>query len=389
MNYKLAHPEKLFKALLYVIGGIIVLVLIGKLFGHNKNQEASAEESETAESSEVNYAGIQTFSTQSDDLAMKGTLRSVSSILPESMGDQLAAYMSSMLLSNLENVKTSMLNYMNSAEDPLLGYDPSNYRYIVGINPTRGGAEKGYTVDNAVEKDITFEVARVMIDYLNDHNDGYYFFLTRETDTTKTDAARMNLAEKYQADMLITLACNASEDELGGTIGTYYSKEETLWAEAYQALQEGQTEDDIEIEMTDEEKVRDILSKELAEVLMDACADGFGMWSRFPEVEDTVRTNNPYVSVVIYMGYLTYEFDRNLATDQLCQQQAGEAMAKALLEFLEDEAPVRTVTEKIEEVHTVDDYDPDEVRNLTDEEYEDYSSERDKYKKKEESSGND
>ena len=223
----------------------------------------------------------------------------------------------------------------------------------MAINPARGGTDKGHTAGNVYEKDITLEVGKALLQYLNEHNDGkYYFYLTRDADTAMTDGARVASATSHQADMMITLCCNGSEEELGGTIGVSYDRAAEWKAEWH-------NEDEKEPEWTDEETVRDKLSADLAEQLMDACADGFGMWSRFPEVQNTAVLNTDMISCTIYMGYLTYEYDLERVTEQVNQSKSAEAMGKVILEFLKTRCPLRTPEPKPVSVEDlVDGYDP-------------------------------
>jgi len=321
VKYKLVNPERFVLILLVLVIIILLCVQCGK--NKNKKENTAGEES----------GGIVVETIDSEESEETGTTRSVSTIALDSVGDQMAAYMTSMLMSNLENVKSSMAGYLEGTTDVAANFDPTHYRYIVAIDAAHGGSDKGYTVDDLVEKKITLAVAQYMLTYLNNNNTGYYFLLTRSSDTTMTNEQRLKIANAYSADCLITLRVNASEDELGGTIGTYYT-----------AAAAGDDEDS-ESTGSSSYNERDALSERLAQALMEAAADGFGMWYRYVEVEDGPLLETEFISCTVYMGYMTYYLDYDLLSSESGQRAAGEAMGQALLEFLDEVAPEKSEAE--------------------------------------------
>ncbi len=322
-KYKLVNPERFVLILLVLIIIILLCVQCGK---KNKKPKDTAE----GESS-----GILVETIDSEGSEETGTTRSVSTIALDSVGDQMAVYMTSMLMSNLTNVKSSMAGYLEGTTDVAANFDPTHYRYIVAIDASHGGSDKGYSVDGLVEKKITLNVAQHMLSYLNAHNDGYYFVLTRSSDTTMTNEQRLKIANAYSADCLITLRVNASEEELGGTIGTYYTAATT-----------SDDESDEEENTSTTYNQRDALSQRLAQALMEAAADGFGMWYRYTEVEDGPMLETEFISCTVYMGYMTYYLDYDLLSSESGQKAAGEAMAEALLQFLAEVAPEKSEAER-------------------------------------------
>lgn len=347
MKYKLTNPDKLIKGLGVVVVLILAITLVSNIMGKIADKKEAAEE----ESSQVVTGRIETFTIENNGIENLGQTKSVGTIPVESVGNQIATYMGAMILSNLENVKTSRINYMYGSDDMDIGYDPLNYKYVVAINAYRGGAERGNYVGNVSEKDITLEVANQLCQYLNENNDGYYFYLIRDTDSTMTDGSRMAKAAKYSADMMITICVNASEEELGGTVGRYYSQLDEWKLDWH--------EEDEKPEISDEDKLRDAQSKKLAEELMDAAAEGFDMWSRFPELDVmSPMVKNDMISCTIYLGYMTYPFDLNLMTDQERQVRAAEAMGKVILDFLKYDVALRVPTEQhVDYTETVDGID--------------------------------
>ena len=322
-KYKLVNPERFVLILLV----LVIIILLCIQCGKKKNTSTDSEES----SSPI----IQTIDGENSEET--GTKRSVSTIALDGVSGQMAAYMTSMLMSNLENVKSSMAGYLEGNTDVAANFDPTHYRYIVAIDASHGGSDKGYAVDDLVEKKITLSVAQHMINYLNAHNDGYYFLLTRSSDTTMTNEQRLKIANAYSVDCLITLRVNASEEELGGTVGTYYS-----------ASPSGGSDDDEDGEGENSSSgynERDALSERLAQELMEAAADGFGMWYRYVEVEEGPMLETEFISCTVYMGYMTYYLDHDLLASESAQAAAGEAMGQALLDFLAQVAPEKSEAE--------------------------------------------
>lgn len=92
---------------------------------------------------------------------------------------------------------------------------------------------------------------------------------------------------------------------------------------------------------------------------MDAAAEGFDMWSRFPELDVmSPMVKNDMISCTVYLGYMTYPFDLNLMTDQERQVRAAEAMGKVILDFLKYDVALRVPTEQhVDYTETVDGID--------------------------------
>lgn len=307
-RYRLKYPGRLIVFLLLIVVVIVIAVSCGK-----KNRTAEEESSTPIEI----ISGKKEVET--------GTIRSVQTVTLEGMSTQLTTYMASMIYANPTNYKRTSSKPNEEAPDQ--DVDLSQYRYVVAINPTAGGANNGWMVDDAIEKNITLSVARYLVDYLNSNSTGYYFLLVRNADTTMTDNARLARINNYEADLVITLGCNGSDLELGGVIATSYQ-------------QPTEYDEDGDPKPKSE---RDRITEELAQKLMEECADGLKMWYRETQIEE----DNPLLTmevpaVKVYMGFLTYEHDNYLVLDEVNQVAAAEKMGKVILDFCDAHAPSKT-----------------------------------------------
>ncbi len=86
-------------------------------------------------------------------------------------------------------------------------------KIIVVIDPGHGGDNLGAQYNEIVEKDINLKVAKAMYDHLSMY-EGVEVHLTHDTDKGLTLKKRAQIAQKKNADYLISLHFNASETHL-------------------------------------------------------------------------------------------------------------------------------------------------------------------------------
>ncbi len=86
-------------------------------------------------------------------------------------------------------------------------------KIVVVIDPGHGGDNLGTAVLDGYEKDYNLKVAKAMYDHLSLY-EGVEVYLTRDTDKALTLKKRAQIAEKKNADYLISLHFNASESHL-------------------------------------------------------------------------------------------------------------------------------------------------------------------------------
>lgn len=94
------------------------------------------------------------------------------------------------------------------------------YDRIIVIDAARGGSESGIAAGDIVEKDIALDIAK-QVKLLLDNTDIKVYY-TRMEDVDITAESRVALANEVQADMLISIRLNSSEDEeIYGTEAVY------------------------------------------------------------------------------------------------------------------------------------------------------------------------
>ena len=311
-RYYLRYPGRL-----AIFVALLVIMIVVIISCRNKNQNKQAEEE--------SQTSIETMTAKKE--VETGTVRPVSAVTLDSVGTQITTYMASMIYSNPTNYKRTSSKPNEETPDTEV-VDLSHYRYVVAINANAGGANNGWVEGEAIEKTITLSVAKQMVDWLNTNSTGYYFMLVRSSDTTMTDSARLSKISNYAPDLLITLACNGSDLELGGVIATCY----TAPTEYY----------DDEQEDPKPKSERDRYTEALAQKLMEECADGFNMWWRDLQYEDGPLLETEYPSVKVYMGFLTYYLDNEKVLKEDAQAQAALKMGRVILDFCDAHAPEKT-----------------------------------------------
>lgn len=92
----------------------------------------------------------------------------------------------------------------------------NQYKWKIVINPSHGGNDAGYQVNDIREKDITLSIAQKVKD--GNKNSQVGIFLTRDSDTNPSTEQRINMIEQMDADIFIDL--NVSKDTQPSTLGT-------------------------------------------------------------------------------------------------------------------------------------------------------------------------
>jgi len=99
------------------------------------------------------------------------------------------------------------------------------------IDPGHGGFDDGAVGNNKVkEKDIVLDIAKALYSELTEK--GKKVFLMREADYYLTLAERTALANRYRADLFISIHCNSADSKTASGVETYYCSEVASSAEA-------------------------------------------------------------------------------------------------------------------------------------------------------------
>lgn len=86
----------------------------------------------------------------------------------------------------------------------------TQYECIVVLDGGHGGSDKGMTVDEMQEKDLTLAVAKKAGDLLE--QDGIKVVYTHQMDETKDEAERVQIANEIMADYFISIHTSWDED---------------------------------------------------------------------------------------------------------------------------------------------------------------------------------
>ncbi len=102
--------------------------------------------------------------------------------------------------------------------------DPSAKEFVVAIDPGHGGKDPGAVSQDGClkEKDLTLEIAKRLKTTLESKNPPLKVVLTRSDDRHLSLEDRVALANSANADLFISIHCNAAEDSSSKGIETYY-----------------------------------------------------------------------------------------------------------------------------------------------------------------------
>lgn len=104
------------------------------------------------------------------------------------------------------------------------GYKPqrnASNKFVVVIDPGHGGNDMGTTSSSGIEeKHITLKVSKYLQNELTKL--GYQVYLTRSTDDFITLWRRVYLAQKYRADLFISIHANSAENKKAHGIEVFY-----------------------------------------------------------------------------------------------------------------------------------------------------------------------
>ena len=110
--------------------------------------------------------------------------------------------------------------------------DPNARRKIIVVDAGHGGEDPGAVGPNGTkEKDINLDIV-MELKKLLDSDDNYEVVLTRKDDTFLPLAERTNIANENNADLFISVHCNANVDRIAGGFEVYFLSEKATDSEA-------------------------------------------------------------------------------------------------------------------------------------------------------------
>lgn len=173
----------------------------------------------------------------------------------------------------------------------------------VVLDAGHGGEDPGAVQGDAVEKEITLEIANMTKDSLEES--GYKVAMTREEDNRVELGNRAKFANKRNAKVFVSIHCNASENHKGNGIETYYTEQKGL---------------------------KDKLLAEMIQSAVMEQTDAFDRGIKAADYMVIVRTTMP--AVLIEVGFLTDEVEKDMLQDKEYQQKLAKGIAEGIRRYL-------------------------------------------------------
>lgn len=192
------------------------------------------------------------------------------------------------------------------------------YDKIVVIDAGHGGMDEGTSSANKKhqEKDYVLYIQEKLAALLEKTNVKVYYTRTRDENVSKKD--RIRLANALQADLFVSIHCNALEGG-AGTCGveTLYSKRKP--------------------------KYGSLSNKRLAKLMLEQVTDSTGRKKR-----DTIVREGLYLlhhsqvpATIVEVGYMTNQGDMNFMKKEIGQQKIAEGIYQGILKALNESNSIR------------------------------------------------
>ncbi len=218
------------------------------------------------------------------------------------------------------------------------------------IDPGHGGKDPGAIgiSGKIFEKDITLKIAKKVKKYLEKELPDVKVVLTRDTDRFVSLQDRTSLANRLQADVFVSIHCNANRNHNArGTEVYYLSTAKTNEARAVEALENSVVEkyegglqavkkyDDLAFilaDMSQNEHLQE--SYNLSDILEEELTKATGFYKR------GVKQANFYVmrgafmpAVLVETGFLSNENEEKLLNSEEYQDKIAKAIVKSIIYF--------------------------------------------------------
>jgi len=225
---------------------------------------------------------------------------------------------------------------------------PFPIRRIV-IDPGHGGADPGAIGWGGVrEKDITLQVAMRVADYLKQWAPDLEVRLTRTKDVFVPLAERGEMANRWGAQLFISIHCNYAHNRKVQGLETYFlSDAKTEWDRAVANFENGA----LRYEVKDKEILQDILKG----ILSDLAQNAFLVQSQdlaitlhetilntTRQTDRRVRQAGFYVlskaympAVLIEIGFISHPQEARLLASSSFQDQLAQGIARGILRYIQ------------------------------------------------------
>ena len=223
---------------------------------------------------------------------------------------------------------------------------PAAWAFHVILDPGHGGNDRGTTRGFTQEKDITLEVSKVIRQEIL--RQGWQVSLTREKDRFVSLQDRTEIAEKKSADLFISIHVNSSPDKKVRGFEVYFQNplpadEESLFLAAREEFyfQKTTTQNDpnkkadvlsIVEDLHRQVDVRrsHILSRTLSEQLSENAGKTVVRQAPYYVL---LKSSTP--SVLLELGYLTHDQDREKLKDPQYHQWVAARLTEGVKNFKE------------------------------------------------------
>ena len=172
------------------------------------------------------------------------------------------------------------------------------------IDAGHGGKDPGANRDDAIEKEITLEVAKITKTLLEESD--YKVGMTRESDDYIELGNRSKIANERDAKVFVSIHCNSSEDDEGKGIETYYTEQKGL-------------EDEVLAEMIQESLIKQT----------DANDRGI----KGANYTVIVRSSMP--AVLVEVGFLTDTEENELLQNEEYQRKLAKGISEGIKKYLQ------------------------------------------------------
>ncbi|MBR2262816.1 MAG: N-acetylmuramoyl-L-alanine amidase [Firmicutes bacterium] len=309
-RYRIEKPGRLITAFLLLFLLVFVLSKLGG--GSKKAEPQTAETSQDTADRDETYRRTQEESAEAEEEKEIGsgqrTLYSGYKTTVSELDDQVMGFMSGMLLAHIDN----------HAKDPdqQLSVQKVRYNYHVVIDPAHGGEDVGFTTTDVSENRLNLVFAQKIQGKVRELDPAIDVVLTRDNDVFVELADRVALANNRDADLFVNIQCASNEeDPEANGLGVLYCDSEEETARGKESLHIGMK-------------------------ISEAAADALGLKDRGVRkemMEVLYETQMPAIS--IKLGYLTNEKDLSILTDEVLQDRMAEAVAKIIVEAVNQHEP--------------------------------------------------
>lgn len=234
---------------------------------------------------------------------------------------------------------------------PTMAQKGAENKFVVVIDAGHGGRDNGASVNNIHEKSITLNVAKKLNEWITNNNSNVEVILTRDNDVFLPLSYRAYIANKYNADLFISLHANTfHQNSVHGSeiyIMGIHSNDENLKVaqkensvilleDDYKTTYEGFDPNSAESYIMFELIQNNFLEQSIE--FASAVQNNFelaGKKSRGVKSAGFLVLKRTYMpSVLIELGYLSNQNDFDYLTSEHGQNELANSIGKAFIQYL-------------------------------------------------------